>query len=380
MNMSDLPTPNWYADVEKLLSPIPGASPCGPSLRYDPAMAVIRQARETEDPGLPMGHWERPLKSADWSAVQSHCVDILSHRSKDLQVASWLLEAATVQQQLPGLQAGIDLLCGLIERHWEGLHPLVEQGDTDARVAPLAWLNESLPLTLRLHINLLELPSRKPPRLNLAEWQGQLRQDTETDPDPERALPPRDELLRLAGQPSALGHLLTMRYLLRCTNRAWARLSALIDERLGQEAPSLGRVDETLLQLSHAVEQLVANRDLSQTSTTNDAQPKRLKLSAGSPDAGNHVLNTANPELSDAADKTTELAAGVDSRESAYRALEHVADYLQRIEPHSPTPYLIRRAVNWGRLPLPELMQEVLREEGDLNRLFTLLGLSQPAN
>jgi type VI secretion system protein ImpA len=380
MNMPDLPTPNWYANVEKLLSPIPGASPCGPSLRYDPAMAVIRQARETEDPGLPMGHWERPLKSADWSAVQSHCVDILSHRSKDLQVASWLLEAATVQQQLPGLQAGIDLLCGLIERHWEGLHPLVEQGDTDARVAPLAWLNESLPLTLRLHINLLELPSRKPPRLNLAEWQGQLRQDAETDPDPERALPPRDELLRLAGQPSALGHLLTMRDLLRCTTRAWARLSALIDERLGQEAPSLGRVDETLLQLSHAVEQLVANRDLSQTSTTNDAQPKRLKLSAGSPEAGNHVFNTANPELSDAADRTTELAAGVDSRESAYRALEHVADYLQRIEPHSPTPYLIRRAVNWGRLPLPELMQEVLREEGDLNRLFTVLGLSQPAN
>jgi type VI secretion system protein ImpA len=28
-------------------------------------------------------------------------------------------------------------------------------------------------------------------------------------------------------------------------------------------------------------------------------------------------------------------------------------------------------------MPLPELMQEVLREEGDLNRLFTVLGLKQ---
>jgi hypothetical protein len=27
-------------------------------------------------------------------------------------------------------------------------------------------------------------------------------------------------------------------------------------------------------------------------------------------------------------------------------------------------------------MPLPELMQEVLREEGDLNRLFTVLGLA----
>ena len=68
----------------------------------------------------------------------------------------------------------------------------------------------------------------------------------------------------------------------------------------------------------------------------------------------------------------------MDSRESAYRTLERVADFLQHIEPHSPTPYLIRRAVNWGRLPLPELMQQILHEEGDLNRLFTVLGLSQP--
>jgi len=63
------------------------------------------------------------------------------------------------------------------------------------------------------------------------------------------------------------------------------------------------------------------------------------------------------------------------SRADAYKQLEIIANYLQSIEPHSPTPYLVRRAVTWGRMPLPELMQEVLREEGDLNRLFTVLGL-----
>jgi predicted component of type VI protein secretion system len=70
------------------------------------------------------------------------------------------------------------------------------------------------------------------------------------------------------------------------------------------------------------------------------------------------------------------LATGpIRSRADAYRQLEGIANFLQSIEPHSPTPYLVRRAVSWGRMPLPELMQEVLREEGDLNRLFTVLGL-----
>ena len=71
--------------------------------------------------------------------------------------------------------------------------------------------------------------------------------------------------------------------------------------------------------------------------------------------------------------------ADVQSREEAYQALEALADYLGQIEPHSPTPYLIRRAVSWGRMPLPELMQEILREEGDLNRMTTLLGLNRDA-
>ncbi len=73
----------------------------------------------------------------------------------------------------------------------------------------------------------------------------------------------------------------------------------------------------------------------------------------------------------------TVMAQGWRSREEAYRTLEALADYLGKVEPHSPTPYLIRRAVTWGRMELPELMAEIVREEGDLNRLISLLGLQR---
>lgn len=69
------------------------------------------------------------------------------------------------------------------------------------------------------------------------------------------------------------------------------------------------------------------------------------------------------------------VTLGWQTREQAYMALESIADFLHKTEPHSPTPYLIKRAVNWGRMPLPELMAEVIREEGDLNKLVNLLGL-----
>jgi type VI secretion system protein ImpA len=69
--------------------------------------------------------------------------------------------------------------------------------------------------------------------------------------------------------------------------------------------------------------------------------------------------------------------SGWKNRDEAYATLGAIADYLSQVEPHSPTPYLLRRAVNWGRMPLPELMAEIIREEGDLNRLMNVLGLKE---
>ena len=68
----------------------------------------------------------------------------------------------------------------------------------------------------------------------------------------------------------------------------------------------------------------------------------------------------------------------IKSRQDAYRMLEAAAAYLQRTEPHSPTPYLVKRAVTWGQMSLADLMQEILREEGDLTRYFSLLGMNVP--
>jgi type VI secretion system protein ImpA len=61
------------------------------------------------------------------------------------------------------------------------------------------------------------------------------------------------------------------------------------------------------------------------------------------------------------------------NRAQAYRQLSRIADYLAAIEPHSPTPYLLRKAVAWGGMSLADLMQEVAQEEGGMARYLSLL-------
>lgn len=61
----------------------------------------------------------------------------------------------------------------------------------------------------------------------------------------------------------------------------------------------------------------------------------------------------------------------------AYARLAEVADYLMQQEPHSPVPYLIRRAIDWGGLNTGELHQEIfLKQNGQLN-IYEMLGLQE---
>ncbi|HEU4576828.1 MAG TPA: hypothetical protein VFS67_01140, partial [Polyangiaceae bacterium] len=62
-------------------------------------------------------------------------------------------------------------------------------------------------------------------------------------------------------------------------------------------------------------------------------------------------------------------------RARAYAQLAELADMLLRVDPHSPTPYLIKRAVAWGELSTAQLYQELfVRCEGRLS-IFELMGI-----
>jgi type VI secretion system protein ImpA len=66
------------------------------------------------------------------------------------------------------------------------------------------------------------------------------------------------------------------------------------------------------------------------------------------------------------------------TREDAYRQLERVADYFRGNEPHNPISYALEQAVRWSKMPLPELLTELISDKGPREELFRLLGIRQP--
>jgi len=68
------------------------------------------------------------------------------------------------------------------------------------------------------------------------------------------------------------------------------------------------------------------------------------------------------------------------SRAEAYQRLAEAADFLQRTEPHSPTPYLVRRAIQWGNMDLRELLPHLIRNDHALLEVAQLLNISPAPN
>ncbi|RSZ60513.1 type VI secretion system protein TssA [Massilia atriviolacea] len=353
--------------LDALLAPLADEAPCGPVARHDPVFTDIRLLREEDDPSLPMGQWERPLKRADWSRIEALCTTTLGTRSKDLQIAVWLLEAWTRQHGYVGLFHGVRLLDTLVRSYWPALHPLIEDdGDCDARLAPLEWLNASLSATLRVHAALLVQDGDTRAPVTLADWERMTAQDMAAPEDAGKAgkqngdaAPPAraDVIADARRMPAAVA--VTDAAVFHSLDYLHA-LVAFLDERLGPQAPRLA----TLRGVLEAAQRVLLQFQPEQEDGPMEYEQAVAQASVPAPQAA-------------APASTPAPVAGANwrNRAEAYATLEALADYLSVLEPHSPTPFLLRRALNWGRMPLPEVIAEILREEGDLNRLVNVLGI-----
>ena len=123
---------------DDLLTPISGHNPAGVDLRYE-LYDIIREARR-EETDVPAGGADRPRRTADWALVAQLTSDALATRSKDLQLAVWLIEATYHRESFAGFAAAVRMTAQLLQSFWDHLYPELENGDPEARIAPLAWL------------------------------------------------------------------------------------------------------------------------------------------------------------------------------------------------------------------------------------------------
>lgn len=355
--------------LETLLRPVPGPDPSGRTLQYERTYDLIKEARRADDPSAPRDIWAKDLKAADWKEVRRLCEDALVRESKDLQVCAWLAEAWLHLEGIRGLRRGIELLLQVSEAYWETVHPDLSAG-VDFRVAPFVWVNEKLTASLGQVVILEAGDDDTAPPARWDDWKRALWLDKV------RARRPQDAEI----QAQVKAGLTLDAFKRRCTHTPEAffrenlaaiegcievtrALEAFLDDRLGPQSPSLVRFREALAEI-HAWTSVVVREG--------NFKPEPQGGAAMSAQKGPETL----PGPAGGAGGGRNLVAGpITSRADAYKMLHAAAQYLKEVEPHSPTPYLVLKAVSWGGKSLDDLLREFVREGLDLKALFTFLGI-----
>lgn len=368
--------PNQH-DLDTLLAPISAEAPAGITLEFEGAYDAIREARREDDANLPQGIWEVEYKRADWARVRNLSVEALATRSKDLQLAVWVLESSIAIDGFAGADFGLKVLGGLCETFWDEMYPAIENGDIEYRLLPFEWMNEKLSLRLK-SIPLTAPTSEEAGIFTWADLEAARRLENMAVKD--------QKILKEAEREGAVtmtrfdgSMMLTPDSIVRKLHEhvegsleAFERLRTILREKCGDNAPSLARFGDQLQTMRVTISSVLRSRGMSGVA----ASPSPAEENMQNPqDAANGEAHMEEP-LS-AGGTFHEHAGVIRSRTEAYAMLSNIADYLMKIEPHSPTPYLIKRAVSWGSKPLPMLLDELMDGKDDLGRIYTLLGIGK---
>jgi type VI secretion system protein ImpA len=235
-------------DFDTLLLPIPGPNPSGVPLRYAGTYDAIQEARRADD-NLAQGEWKRDTKSADWAGVMNLAVEALQVKTKDIQIAAWLVEALVKRHGFAGLRDGLRFVRQLEETFWETVYPVIEDGDVESRAAPLEWLNEKLPATIRA------VPVTRLYEGLAHSWihwdesrtvENLLRQNPEAAQDELKEGKISGEQFDRAVASTPRAYYETLLGDIDEAFEAWEQLDHTHDEKFGRQAPSLLGIKKTL--------------------------------------------------------------------------------------------------------------------------------------
>jgi len=357
------PLNTLLTDLDRLTAPISAERPCGEWLRYEGTYEQIRDARREDDTRLPQGVWQTELKRANWDAVEQLCAEALAGRSKDLQIAAWLLAAWIQLDSFAGAARGIELMRRLCSAYWEKMFPALD-ADLASRLAPIQWVNDKLTRRLRL-LRLTQPAMEGIAAYSLAEWDIALRNPGSAGEGVnmakfEQSVALTDHRWFVALNEDVLKTIEQVR-----------AFDALIDEKAGKLAPGLIKFRTEASAAAQLLETMLA--------ATRGSDPEPAQLSATG--SATEAVGDEDEILPAALDIDSPRAQPrVRSRAEAYDLLEEIAVFLYRNDPHSPTPYLIWRAVGWRDMHFNELLPELVRDNVELSDLVKLLRLDAPPN
>lgn len=362
--MTDTKT-DYELDLVQLLKPISEENPVGEYLRYDGLYDQIEELRKEDDPNLPQGVWQTELKTADWAGVFKLSTEALANRSKDLQLACWVLESLIMLQGVKGIVQGVQLIHQLCLAFWDAIYPALDQDDIEFRISPFLWMNSVLSEKLK-GLTITHPDTGECHSFSFQDWEkmAHLEALAKQSASARRNLDGEMKFTRgefnRSVERTPLEFLLETRTAIQSSLSTVNDLRTLLDEKCGKLSPSLEQFRKNLETVQAQIKLLIGKRE----------QPSIDEAEAGIDGAGT---------VSSGVTGMTRFDSGfrIKNRDEAYHFLSEIAEYLLETDPHSPVPFLVKRAVSWGAMSLSELLTELLKDGQNLQQIHSLLGIQE---
>jgi type VI secretion system protein ImpA len=302
-------------DIGGLLEEVTPDAASGENLEYDPAFSeLVRLAQGKAE--QQMGDAVVAAEEPDWRAVRGKALELLA-RSKDLRLAVYLTRALMRTDGVAGLRDGLALTHGLIERHWETVHPQLDPedgNDPTMRVNTLVALRDEDALLRALREAPL-VASRAMGRFSLRDVlvaTGQLPPPSSDDPPPDTAA------IDAAVMDTDLESLQATGAALTAAHELAGAVEMALTEKVGVgQAADFSELSNLLKQASKVVNEWLLRRGVGVEAADGEAAGPGGERS---------------------------MTGAINSREDVLRAIDRVCAYFAQHEPSSPVPLLLKRA------------------------------------
>ena len=343
--LSPKPKPT-FINVEDLLHPISEQQPCGVYLKYENIYDEIKEHRREDDPRLSQGVWQTEPKKASWRDVKKICERLLKTKTKDLQIATWLLESLIIMYGFEGLNQGIILLHSLCEKFWDDVYPQIDLEDNDisARMSPFFFFSE------KLQDRILMVPITDPIDgillpYSLSDWVAsrynmRVKKDGLSSHDLKKSV--------------AVSNVDFLEKVYEDISESYINLQKLDDfitERCPKGSPSFQAIYGMFSEIQQISKKNIDERQVRAKQKEAERQRAR-EIEAQRISENDHQEAAATASDAENSDSNQERP----TVEYAYQTLENIAAFLEERQPQSPASVLIKIASTIGRKTFQELM------------------------
>lgn len=312
-------------EFDAIVAPIAGDDPAGDPKDFFMLRRTLDECRTEHDPSqYPEGtpEHEQEKRDANWGKILQEARSALTSKCKHILYAVRICEALVMMHGFAGVRDGMKLCRRLVEDCWDRMYPKIEEpGDEAARIAQLNWLGD--PISGAFYPTKV----RKTPLFGALSWQSW--KDGAGNFEAAVASATTEQCQLLVDDLEAARHELDS-------------LVSVAESRSPNDVPELGEVSRALQDCL-----VLAQQGLQKKVGSGGGTGGEMMVAEG----GGAVAAGGIP-----------MGAGA-SREQIYEAVMRLADSLERIEPHSPVPALLKKIVGLGPMRFYELVAELTKDQ-----------------